>query len=226
MNASATSVMSPAMVVAISNSQFRGATSLLRIQQLSQVGRPRQEISIENSLVTIDGVAVELETITGTLETERIIRLFCRQSTFVTGSGFASMNYQGNAQPLVGLSRTSRGCVFWSRPDVPHIAIRGESAGLMENPNLLLLQGFDNAYDENIQNICQTFAKGTRIFDLDFSDGQQEGWFNEKSYEREVSWETGVSRTQPFARSSAVDFRLKPAMFVPGYPADFMAPPN
>lgn len=220
-NASNHSLINPAMVVAISNSQFRGGTSLFRIQQLSQVGRPRQEISIENSLVTIDGVAIELETSTGTLETERIIRLFCRQSTFVTGEGFALMNYRGNAQPLVGLSRTSRGCVFWSRPGVPHIAIHGESPGLMENPNVLLLQGFDNAYDENIENICQTFANGARIFDLDFSDGQQAGWFNEKSYEREVSWETGVSRNQPFARSSAVDFQLKPAMFVPGYLTDY-----
>lgn len=225
-NASTHGVINPAMVVAISNSQFRGATSLFRIQQLSQLERPRQEISIENSLVTIDGVAVELETTTGTLETERIIRLFCRQSTFVTGEGFALMIYQGNAQPLFGLSRTSRGCVFWSRPGVPHIAIHGESPGLMENPNLLLLQGFDNAYDANIENICQTFANGTRIFDLDFSDGQQEGWFNEKSYEREVSWETGVPRAKPFATSSAVDFQLKPAMFVPGYPTDFLLPPN
>jgi serine/threonine-protein kinase len=226
LNASASSAMSPAMVVEIRNSHIRGATSLLRIQQLSQTGRPRQEISVESSLVTIDGVALELETITGALETERIVRLFCRQSTFVTSDGFARMNYQGSAQPLVGLSRTSRGCVFWSRPGKPHIAIHGESAGLMENPNLLLLQGFDNAYDENIENICQTFAKDTRIFDLDFSDGQQEGWFNEKSYEREVRWETGVSRTQPFARSSAGDFQLKPAMFVPGYPTDLLAPPN
>ncbi len=222
------SVLNPSMEVTIDASQIRGATSLLRVEQMTNVGRPRQEISIKRSLVTIDGVAVDLETVTAKSETERIIRLFCEQSTFVTGEGFAVLRFKGDSLPLVGLSRSSRGCVFWSRPGVPHIAIYGESAGLLENPNLLLLQGLDNAYDENIENICQTYSNGTEIFDLDFSDGQQEGWFNEKSYEREVSWTNNKSvlRSRPFSRSTAVDFQLKAAMFVPGYPTELSNTPT
>jgi serine/threonine protein kinase len=179
--------------------------------------RPRMEMSIENSLVAIDGVALRLTADTGNAAAERILRWYCKNTTFATAAGFATLRYRGEAQPLIGVSRTSQTCAYWSPPGIPHLSIHGDAASLLESPNLLALQGFDNAYDENITSLCRTFSAGTELFDMNFADGQQEGWFIERSAEREVRWLNDIPQLRPFAQADPTDFAVEEAMFTPGY---------
>ncbi len=214
------------IVVAARNSVFRGDCSIVGVRQNSVSRMPRLEVSFEDVLVAVAGVAFDLQAPTSANGTERFVRLFCKQSTFVTSQGFARLAFQGSGSPAIGFNRTSQSCVYWSPADIPHIAISGERASLLDNPNLLLLQGYDNAYDENIENICQTFANGTGIFDLGFVDGQQEGWLTEKGSERMVRWEKPLTSDLSFADARLSAFKLVEGMFVPGFRNDSLLPPR
>ncbi len=213
------------MLVSLRNSVIRGAASLVGISQWVPNDSPRLELSFEDVLVAIDGVGLEMNT-TGEIGSERIVRLFCKQSTFVTARGFAKLKFQGAGTPRVGLNRTSQSCIYWSSQDTPHISIQGDSAGLLENPNLLLLKGYDNAYDSQVQNLCQTLSGSSVLFDLSFADGQQEGWFTEQSTERSVRWRRSVNEALPFDQAVVEDFELVEGMFVPGFRNDALVPPR
>jgi eukaryotic-like serine/threonine-protein kinase len=221
-----TNAETKSIVLSMQNSVIRGASSLIGISKTKPSHSPRLELSFEDVLVAIDGVGIDLRAGTGEFGEEQIVRLFCKQSTFVTSRGFASLNYEGEGTPLIELNRNSRSCVYWSAANTPHISIAGASAGLLENPNLLLLQGYDNAYDTNIEYICQTFSAGSPLFDLRFSDGQQEGWLAERSTERTVRWQQSVAAARPFSEAQVTDFRLIEGMFVPGFRNDSPPPPR
>ncbi|MEZ6136001.1 MAG: serine/threonine-protein kinase [Pirellulaceae bacterium] len=218
------------IVTQIRNCFIRGETSMMAISLAADAG-PRLEFSFENTLVAVDGIGIELMSGSGPNGVEQpvreqIVRVRCEQSTFITAEGFARLEYSGTGMPNVGLNRASEYCVFWSLSEAPHIAISGGAAGLLDNPNLLLLQGANNAYDSHIEHICQTLADGIPLFDLSFSDGKQEGWFAERAIESVVRWKSSVEQARPFSQAKIEDFALVQGMYAPGYQGDAASPPR
>lgn len=208
------------------NCVFRGTGSLVRVTQAAPMPTDRQELSFQDSLVAMTGEAIQIQGVSGELGSTSFVRFFGDHTTFANRDGFARLEYAGDQAPLLGLNRRCNDCVFWSGAGESHISIYGGSAALLENPNLLLLKGNDNAYDVNVQNICETFADGTGIFDFSFTDGQQEGWLSERGTERVVRWIQSVSEAFPFHTASAEDFSLVEAMAIPGFLNDAITPPN
>lgn len=211
---------SNSILISLDATQVFGNGLLIRIDSSVSTVKPRVELSIEESLVAVSGNALRLDSLTGDASSERILRILCKQTSFITYESFAALRYSGQRQPLLGLSRTSQGCAYWSPMGVSHIVVYGDTPGLLENPNLLALQGFDNAYDDNIASLCQTYSNGTNIFDMDFADGQQEGWYNERIVERQVRWLKDPSLASPFYQATPVDFTVERGMFEPGFPPE------
>jgi len=195
----------------------RGQTSLFKIAQADAAERDSVQISISDSLIAIEGQAVNLYSGTGQGGVERIVRFFCQWSTFVCTGGFARMEYTGAALPRMGLSRTSQACAFWSRPQTPHVSISGQSVGLPENPDLLFLQGANNAYDQQTQTLCQTVQGTYAPQEFDFREGQREGWFVERGNERALAWVQPFSWSDGLHKASIAEFALDPTHFVPGF---------
>ena len=179
--------------------------------------RDAVQVSISDSIVAVDGRLVDLAASTGQGGMERIVRLFCDWSTFVTGDGFAKLEHQGDELPVVGFSRTAQACVFWSRPGVAHLTILGNSFNLPSHPDLLLLQGLNNAYDQNIDRLCEINFLGERRQQLGFREGQQEGWLVERGNERVIRWRKSLDQLPPLRESQPADFELIKTHFVPGF---------
>ncbi len=206
-----------AIRVAFNNCLIRGGSSVFQIVQSSADDRDTVQISLNESLVAVDGRVLNLSSSTGQRGVERIVRIFCQWSTFVCSEGFARLDYSGSAVPLVGLSRTAQACVFWSRPTVPHITITGETIDLLDNPDMLFLQGLNNAYDQQLDVICRTQSVSGRSKDLSFQQGQQDGWFVERANDRVILWKTPIDLASPFRNALPGDFELTQTHFVPGF---------
>lgn len=196
---------------------IRGQTSLFKLSQAGVSDKDSIQIGIDDSLIAIDGQAVNLSSESGPGGVERIVRMFCQWSTFVCSGGFARLEYAGEDLPLVGLSRTAQACVFWSRPDAPHVSITGPSVDLQENPDLLFLQGANNAYDQQTRTLCQLSPMAYSARDLGFRVGQQEGWFVERGNERAIPWAQPSVRNNSLHEASFADYGLVPTHFVPGF---------
>lgn len=203
--------------VLMKNCFVRGDASLVRIGQSNPATRQTVQISLIESLFALNGCAVDLMSPTGSAGIDRIARVYCQSATFACSEGFARMEYFGPDLPLVGLSRTAQACVFWSRPAVAHIAISGESIELKDNPDMLFLQGTNNAYGQQTQTLCQAWPRGQRSQDIGFRTGSQEGWFVERGNERAISWLKPMLTPRDFHKMTADDFALMPSQFVPGF---------
>ncbi|MBX3422904.1 MAG: serine/threonine protein kinase [Pirellulaceae bacterium] len=204
---------------ALERSLVRGGCSVFIINQIGSNTQDAIQINIDSSAIAVDGSALELFAPTSTAGVQRILRMYGQSSTFVTGREFAALQYVGTQLPTVGFSRTSQACVFSSLQAQAHIAIRGEAVGLSSNPDLLLLQGLDNAYDVGIESICQLQKPMGRADEFAFQDAQQAGWLLERGTEHVVRWKNPGLYAGRLADADWSDFRLAEAYFVPGVPA-------
>lgn len=205
------------MKITLESSFIRGDCSLLQLHQIDLHSRGSVQISFNDCLVAIRGKAVHLVSSTGPGGVERIVRMFCQWSTFLCSEGFARLEYLGSELPIVGFSRTAQSCVFWSRPSMAHIAIVGESTAPTENPDMIFLQGNNNAYDQQTQTLCQSGQNAYRITAHSFREALQEGWFVERGNERAISWAKPLQLNLGFPGVSSSDFALTPTHFVPGF---------
>ncbi len=206
-----------AIKLTLSNCMVRGNSSLFRVNQTSAASGSSVQVSVSNSVVAVKGRVVDLLGATSELGVERIVRFFSDRSTFVATDGFAQLEYTGGGKPSVGFNRTSQACVFWSAPDIPHIRIMGGSGDPSDNPDQLLLQGTDNAYDQNLEHLVALSRSNTRISELTIYNGQQDGWYVERSTERVVRWKSSPQSINSLMDSRPVDFQLISSHFVPGY---------
>ena len=175
------------------------------------------QISISNSLVAIKGRVLDLQSATSQSGVERIVRMFCQWSTFLSSDGFARLEYSGPDLPLVGFSRTAQSCVFWSRPTIPHVTVVGESARPADHPDMLFFQGANNAYDPQVTTFCQTEQNSYRIKVYSYREAIQEGWLVERGNERAISWAKPLQLNLGFHSTEVSDFALTPTHFVPGF---------
>lgn len=206
-----------AIKLTLSNCMVRGSCSLFRVNQTSVVSGSAVQVSVNNCVVAIKGRVIDLLSATSDQGVERIVRFFCDRTTFVASDGFAQLEYAGNSKPAVGFNRTGQACVFWSAPDVPHIRIMGGSGDPSDNPDQLLLQGTDNAYDQNLEHLVALSRANTRLSDLTILNGQQDGWYVERSTERVVRWKSSPQTLSSFLEVRPIDFQLISSHFVPGY---------
>ena len=141
-------------------------------------------------------------------------------------------------RPTLGINRVSKRSLFWSTKGIPHITISSQSTALTENPNLLLLQGADNAYDESSMTLVaqSLFAysaggaddagSGKNLKSYSFNQAQSEGWWIERGTERLIRWRTPVDQAEPFYSAKPSDFRIKESMFSPGFQSDYQLAPQ
>lgn len=199
------------------NCMVRGNGSVFRVNQSSLTGGDSVQISVNNSVMAVKGRIVDLLGSTNEVGIDRIVRFFSDRSTFVAYDGFAQLEYSGSSNPAVGFNRTSHACVFWSAPDIPHIRIVGGAGDPSDNPDQLLLQGTDNAYDQNLEHVCVFSRSNTRISELTIHNGQQDGWYAERSTERVVRWKSPPPGLTSLVEVRPADFQLISSHFVPGY---------
>lgn len=199
------------------NCMVRGNGSVFRVNQSSLTGGDSVQISVNNCVMAVKGRIVDLLCSTNEVGIDRIVRFFSDRSTFVAYDGFAQLEYAGSSNPAVGFNRTSHACVFWSAPDIPHIRIVGGAGDPSDNPDQLLLQGTDNAYDQNLEHVCVFSRSNTRISELTIHNGQQDGWYAERSTERVVRWKSPPLGLTSLMEVRPADFQLISSHFVPGY---------
>jgi hypothetical protein len=206
-----------AIKLTLNNCMVRGNSSLFRVNQSSLVGGSSVQASVSNCVVALKGRVVDLLGAPNEMGVERIVRFFSDRSTFVAADGFAQLEYTGGGKPSVGFNRTSQACVFWSAPDIPHIRIVGGSGDPSDKPDQLLLQGTDNAYDQNLEHLVALSRSNTRISELTIYNGQHDGWYVERSTERVVRWKSSPQSLNSLIEVRPVDFQLISSHFVPGY---------
>ncbi len=199
------------------NCMVRGNGSVFRVNQSSLTGGDSVQISVNNCVMAVKGRIVDLLGSTNEVGIDRIVRFFSDRSTFVAYDGFAQLEYAGSSDPAVGFNRTSHACVYWSAPDIPHIRIVGGAGDPSDNPDQLLLQGTDNAYDQNLEHVCVFSRSNTRISELTIHNGQQDGWYAERSTERVVRWKSPPPGLTSLMEVRPADFQLISSHFVPGY---------
>ncbi len=205
------------VTLTLQESFIRGACGLIRINQTNTLDRESIQVSVSDTLVALGGRALDLSAATGNLGTERIVRMFCDRSTFACATGFGRLEHQGTGIPMVGFSRTSQACVFWSRPGVPHLSVVGSSGMPQSHPDLLLLQGLNNAYDQATHRLCEVVQSEPRVQESNFQDGQVQNWFVERGNERLVRWISPITNSDGFANTGVQAFQLMPSHFVPGF---------
>jgi hypothetical protein len=88
---------------------------------------------------------------------------------------------------------------------------------LQSHPDLLLLQGLNNAYDQATHRLCEVVQSELRNQELSFQDGQVQNWFVERGNERLVRWISPITNSDGFANTGVQAFQLMPSHFVPGF---------
>jgi hypothetical protein len=153
-----------------------------------------------------------------------VVRLTMELSTLVCRQGFAAVQTAYALRAPLTLMRTAKLCAFWSPSMVPHIAVDGiADQGMLDE--LLQLRGEENAYDQNIETLCQCrFADGKHI-DFSFRDATGE-WFRERGNDNSLRWQNPVPPDRPLEEQMPEDYRLRAGMFVPGFPPSAATPPR
>ncbi|MCA9134733.1 MAG: hypothetical protein KDA45_16310, partial [Planctomycetales bacterium] len=213
----ASPTLSDAMLIRLDTSVVRGETNFLSWEVTAETLNERLDISLNDTLLAISGSVLKLKSPTGDSQAQRFARLLCSQSTFVSEQPFAQLEYEGNAAPLLGLMRTSQSCIYWSRPQVPHVRISGaRRQSLLGNFNLLLLQGVNNLYDANIEDVCQGFLGAERMVTFGFAEAYSSGWLGERGNEARVRWQSPPVPQLPLHDARPADFAVSDVLFVPG----------
>ena len=216
-NSNSAAQLGDSIVVRSAMSVFRGDTSLIRLNITEANLNNRIDLSLTNTLVAVSGSVLELNAPTGEAQPQRIVRLLCDQSTLVSEQAFAKLIYAGDLMPLVGLVRTSQSCIYWSRPQVPHMLISGaRRQSLLGNFNLLLLQGMNNLYDAGIEELCQSYQGNEKIAAFGFVEAATSGWLAERGNESRVRWQDSKFPKLPLRDATPRDFAVVDLLFVPG----------
>lgn len=206
------------VLVDLDDSLVRGAGSLIGLR-LGSAADNRIELSVKNSLIAVDGVAVEVSHVpSNQVQRVRNVRLFCDASTFVTRQGFAALDYSELNEPIFGLNRTSNGCVYESESDVSHLVLTGlRQESLYGNLGWLLLKGVDNAYGENTRVLCSCYDRyDQEILALGFNQASQDEWFAELGVERTIRWMSPYSSLPKLQGVAREDFRVIEGAYSPG----------
>ncbi len=196
--------------VSFKNCFVRGDTSFLQV-----VTSQRIEVEAKNVLLAITGYAIDVQSVTGVDRMPPVLRMYCQQSTFVTAEGFARFRYREDSPPSLAFNRSSKDCVFWSARAKPHITVTGVQRS-EELDDLLHLQGEENAYDSQIELLCQCRTRDQAEASIRFSAAQAP-WFNEFGKEGSVNWKSPIPPVENFSQLETDAFELRSGMFMPGY---------
>jgi hypothetical protein len=197
------------VAVSIRNCIVRGNLSLVVMRAAC-----RAEVSMEKSCAILEG---RLLNIRG-FEQDRmppVVRLNLESATLACRQGFALIQTSFAPRAPLTLLRTAKLCAFWSPPTVPHIAIDGISdEETLEE--MLQMRGEENAYDQNIDTLCQCrFADGRHI-DYSFRDATDD-WFHERYNDNSLRWQNHVPPERAMDEQVPDDYRLRSGMFMPGF---------
>lgn len=196
---------------------FRGDAHLVRLNISESTIDDRADLSFSNSLVAVTGSVLDIYAPTGEPQPQRFVRVLCDQSTFASEQAFAQVTYAGNRVPLVGLLRTSQSCIYWSRAQVPHMLIRGAPReSILGNFNLLLLQGMNNLYDANTEDLCLSYQGQELIAAFGFVEAATSGWLAERGNESRVRWQNAAFPPAALRDATPADFAVADLLFVPG----------
>ncbi|MGN6548129.1 MAG: protein kinase domain-containing protein [Aureliella sp.] len=204
--------------IALSGCVVRGHQNLVAMRTAC-----RAEITLEKTCAILEGRVL---TIRG-LDQDRmppVVRLSMKLSTLVCRQGFALVQTGFALRAPLTLMRKADLCAFWSPALVPHIVVDGMAdQGVLDE--LLQLRGEENAYDQNIETLCQCrFADGKHI-DFSFRDAPGE-WFRERGNDNSLRWQNAVPPDRPLEEQMPEDYRLRAGMFMPGFPPSAGAPPQ
>jgi hypothetical protein len=207
--ASSLATASDPVAIRIREGQFLGRQSLLRL-----FPKCRTEITLDRVFASVEGRVL----MAGGTSLERMpstVRLMLERSTLATGQGFAMLQAGGSERVPVALNRNASDCVFWSPPTIPHIYVDG----IVDTQTLedaLLLSGKNNAYDQNIETLCQSRTARGAIENYSFMNAPGT-WYGERFNDLTIRWQNLVPPERPLEEHTPEDFRLRPGMFVPGY---------
>jgi serine/threonine protein kinase len=214
-------------MIRLTDCVVRGEGSLLNSRVTEMGVDDRLDVSITNTLVAMTGSVIDVRAPTGDIRALRFANLFCDQSTFVTDGPFAVLTYAGGASPLLGLKRTSQNSIYWSLPGVPHVLINGaQRQSLLGNFDLLLFQGLNNLYDENIVDLCHCMLKAEKSATFGFTESLIAGWFSERGNESRVRWQAANVPSRPLHAVSPPEFAVTEVLFVPGISPDRLYAPT
>ncbi|MCA9128381.1 MAG: serine/threonine protein kinase [Planctomycetales bacterium] len=196
------------------DSIVRGEATLISFQNSESVNR--MELTVENSLVALTGVALDVEVSSNNSTNAGSVRLNCKHSTFINEQGFASVQYPRDGVPTLGFVRNSQDCVYWSKDGEPHLTVHGLARSQdLSGFSFLLLQGQENAYDSRIRNLCVTVADDDRTTAYGFTDAG--GWFAERGNEYQVFWQNAVVPKLPLSEINVDDVLVAVGgLFEPG----------
>lgn len=207
--------------VTVSNSLVRGYGTFAEVRaDLSAANS--LELSFAGSLFAISGWVLNVENIltVSASQLDRSLRLYCRNSTFSSGAGFARVKYQDVSQPLLGLNRDSERCIYASNPGRPHLLVEGlGQENVLTTLDRYFLRGSDNAYDSGIQILTRCLdADGFEVFSFGLNNASQNGWFAERVNERQVRWVAQQPLVDRLLSEIARDeFRVDSDRFVRGF---------
>lgn len=208
------------LLVSLDESIVRGNASLFGLRVGSE-GSHRVEVRLTNSLVTIGGAVVDaLYSASYESSPLRSIRMFCEQSTFLTGRGFAVLSTLGSNQPLLNLTRTSNNCVYDTGKEFAHFVIRGlNQESFLGSLNSLVLKGFENVYGSKVNVLCKCYDPDNfEIYSFEFNEAEEDGWFKERANESQIRWLTPRDLTKNLSELAPSDLRVqKGIVFSPGF---------
>ncbi len=196
--------------VSLKNCFVRGDLSFLRV-----LASQRIELEMTNVLLGLTGYAIDLQSVSGVDRMPPVLRMYCHQSTFVTAEGFARFRYRDDSPPSLAFNRSSQDCVYWSGRGKPHLSVVGIQR-VEELDDLMHLQGEENAYDSQIELLCQCRTRDQAEASIRFSTAQA-AWFNEFGKEGTVNWKNPIPSVVNFSQLEASAFQLRSGMFMPGY---------
>lgn len=208
------------LLVSLDESIVRGNASLFGLRVGSE-GYHRVEMRLTNSLVTIGGTVVDaVYSASYESSPSRNIRMFCEQSTFLTGRGFAVLTTNGSNEPLLNLTRWSNKCVYDTGKEFAHFVVRGlNQENFLGSLNCLLINGFENVYGGKVNVLCKCYDPDDfEIYSFGFNEAEEDGWFKERANESQIRWLSQRDPTKNLSESLPSDFRVqKGIVFSPGF---------
>lgn len=203
-----------ATAVMLKNCILRGDTSLLKVSSSRRIEWEMKEV-----LAALTGFALEVQGVETEDKMPPVMRIYCQDTTFATAEGFAKIVYRRDSAPSMAINRTSRSCVYWSQSERAHFSVEGVVRS-DDLEDLMHLQGGDNAYASQIEELCKCRARDLSEVTFQFS-GAQTDWFREYGNEWSVNWRKPLPPEDAFFQLNDGDLMVMDGMFMPGFsPAD------
>ena len=87
---------------------------------------------------------------------------------------------------------------------------------ILGNFNLLLLQGTNNLYDANTEDLCLSYQGQELIAAFGFVEAATSGWLAERGNESRVRWQNATFPPSSLRDATPADFAVADLLFVPG----------